>query len=260
TRGSLTTKIIKELDINLPNLQTQNKIAEFIKMFDRKIELCKLQNKNLTRLSSIIFNNLIEKNNEFLELEECCKFIKGKKPKEISDYPQSNYLDYLTIDVLSNQSQMYAYDEKGILVNEYDILMVMDGASSGKLFYGKSGLVGSTLAKLDVEEKYLEIVYQFLKQSEKFISDNTTGSAIPHTDKGLVLNLKCPISEELLNYSNTFKSMRSSIIRNNKEILKLQKLRDALLPKLMSGEIDVSKINCDFIYFKSLIINYFTNI
>ena len=51
TRGSLTTKIIKELDINLPNLQTQNKIAEFIKMFDRKIELCKLQNKNLLQLS-----------------------------------------------------------------------------------------------------------------------------------------------------------------------------------------------------------------
>ena len=29
------------------------------------------------------------------------------------------------------------------------------------------------------------------------------------------------------------------------EINKLQKLRDTLLPKLMSGEIDVSKINCD---------------
>ena len=187
----------------------------------------------------------MEKSNEFLKLNKCCKFIKGKKHKETSDYPQPNFLDYLTIDVLSNQSQMYAHDEKGILANEYDILMVMDGASSGKLFYGKSGLVGSTLAKLNVEEKYLEIVYQFLKQSEKFISDNTTGSAIPHTDKGLVLNLKCPISEELLNYSDTFKSIRSSIITNNNEILKLQKLRDTLLPKLMSGEIDVSKINYD---------------
>ena len=260
TRPNINAKMYGNMELILPPREQQDFLVNILDKIDKKVEINKRINKNLTRLSSIIFNNLIEKNNEFLELEECCKFIKGKKPKEISDYPQSNYLDYLTIDVLSNQSQMYAYDEKGILVNEYDILMVMDGASSGKLFYGKSGLVGSTLAKLDVEEKYLEIVYQFLKQSEKFISDNTTGSAIPHTDKGLVLNLKCPISEELLNYSNTFKSMRSSIIRNNKEILKLQKLRDALLPKLMSGEIDVSKINCDFIYFKSLIINYFTNI
>lgn len=57
-------------------------------------------------------------------------------------------MNYLTIDVLLNQSQMYDYDKKEIKANEYDILMVMYGASSGKLFYGKYGLVGSTLAKL----------------------------------------------------------------------------------------------------------------
>ena len=244
---ALTIKALESFEIELPNIQNQYKIVRILGNIDDKIKTVNNININLTKLSSIIFINLMEKSNNFLELNRCCKFIKGKKPKETSDYPQSNFLDYLTIDVLSNQSQMYAYDEKGILANEYDILMVMDGASSGKLFYGKSGLVGSTLAKLNVEEKYLEIVYQFLKQSEKFISDNTTGSAIPHTDKGLVLSLKCPISEELLNYSDTFKSIRSSIITNNNEILKLQKLRDTLLPKLMSGEIDVSKINCDML-------------
>ena len=51
-----------------------------------------------------------------------------------------------------------------------DILMVMDGASSGKLFYGKKGLVGSTLAKIDVKEDYIELVYQFLKINEKYIT------------------------------------------------------------------------------------------
>ena len=242
---TITTNTFDNIIVNIPPLEYQEKISYLLSNIDNLIEVKIHENKNLTRLSSIIFINLMEKSNNFFELNECCKFIKGKKPKETSDYPQPNFLDYLTIDVLSNQSQMYAYDEKGILANEYDILMVMDGASSGKLFYGKTGLVGSTLAKLNVEEKYLEIVYQFLKQSEKFISDNTTGSAIPHTDKGLVLSLKCPISEELLNYSETFKSIRSSIITNNNEILKLQKLRDTLLPKLMSGEIDVTKINCD---------------
>ena len=37
----------------------------------------------------------------------------------------------------------------------------------------------------------------------------------------------------------------ADIKSNEKEIKKLTKLRDTLLPKLMSGEIDVSKINCD---------------
>ena len=46
TRGSLTTKIIKGLDINLPDLNTQNKIAIIIQYFDKKIETNKRINKN----------------------------------------------------------------------------------------------------------------------------------------------------------------------------------------------------------------------
>ena len=132
----------------------------------------------------------------------------------------------------------------------------MDGASSGKLFYGKHGLVGSTLAKLETNPEYREIVYQFLKINESFISENTTGTAIPHTDKGLILNLQCPMSSDILKFSETFKTIRSTIISNIKEINELQKLRDTLLPKLMSGEIDVSEVNCDLkIIIRKFILN-----
>ena len=237
----------KNLELSLPSLNEQKAISSVLWTIDEKISVLKRINKNLTSLSLNIFKEILfsDEEQEFIELKEVCKFIKGRKPTEISEKYHEGFENYLTIDVLSNQSQSYAYDEKGVGANEYDILMVMDGASSGKLFYGKQGLVGSTLAKLDVKKSYLELIYQFLKFNEKFISDNTTGSAIPHTDKGLVLNLKCPISDRLLKCSNTFKDIRSAIISNNNEILKLQKLRDTLLPKLMSGEIDVNKINCD---------------
>ena len=243
----LPIKNIRDLNIPFPNFDIQNKIVDLLSTIDKKIENCKSINKNLTRISSNIFRSLVNNENvdEYLELNEICKFIKGRKPKEISDNYQSNFSNYLTIEALTNQNQTYAYDEKGVEANEYDILMVMDGASSGKMFYGKKGLVGSTLAKIDVKEGYQEIIFQFLKFNEKYISDNTTGSAIPHTDKGLILNLKCPLSNKLLEYSNIFKDIRTSIISNNEEIITLQKLRDTLLPNLMSGEIDVSKINCD---------------
>lgn len=243
---NLSPEIILGTEIPMPNLTTQKKISSILDNINSKINLNKKINKNLTEISTRQFGHLMNNNiEEYLELKNICKFVKGRKPKEISEQYKSNFSNYLTIEVLSNQNHTYAYDEKGIIANEYDILMVMDGASSGKLFYGKQGLVGSTLAKIDVNNEYLEIIYQFLKFNEKYISDNTTGSAIPHTDKGLVLNLKCPISKKLLDYSEFFKSIRSSIILNNNEIIKLQKLRDTLLPKLMSGEIDVSKINCD---------------
>ncbi len=242
----LTKKILDNFEIQVPPIETQLKIVDVLDSITNKININQRINKNLTEISTRQFSHLMNNNiEEYLELKDICKFIKGRKPKEISEQYKSNFSNYLTIEVLSNQNHAYAYDEKGIIANEYDILMVMDGASSGKLFYGKQGLVGSTLAKIDVDKEYLEIIYQFLKFNEKYISDNTTGSAIPHTDKGLVLNLKCPISKKLLDYSEFFKTIRSSIILNNNEIIKLQKLRDTLLPKLMSGEIDVTKINCD---------------
>ena len=46
-------------------------------------------------------------------------------------------------------------------------------------------------------------------------------------------------------FHNDIKPLFDEIRSNQLEIIKLTKLRDALLPKLMSGEIDVSKINYD---------------
>ena len=235
------------MNLKLPPREQQDFLVDILEKLDKKISINKKINHNLEKISSRLYSNLIydEKDLEFIELKEICKFIKGRKPTEISEQYKSDFEDYLTIEVLSNQNQVYAFDDKGIKAKEKDILMVMDGASSGKLFYGKKGLVGSTLAKIDVKEDYIELVYQFLKINEKYITENTTGSAIPHTDKGIVLSLRLPISEKLTEYSDKFKNIRLAIISNNNEIMKLQHLRDILLPKLMSGEIDVSEVNCD---------------
>ena len=246
TFNEISGGTFKNLEISLPSLNEQKAISSVLWTIDEKISVLKKINNHLEELSSKLVIHIFNDNNgESVELKEICKFIKGRKPAKISEFKENNFLNYLTIDVLSNQNDSYAFDEKGIKVDEYDILMVMDGASSGKLFYGKKGLVGSTLAKLEVNNEYQEIVYQFLKINEQFICENTTGTAIPHTDKGLVLNLQCPISKEIFDYSKIFRTIRTTIIANNNEINKLKRLRDILLPKLMSGEIDVSKLNYD---------------
>ena len=152
-----------------------------------------------------------------------------------------SFSNYLTEDMIFKK---YTFPDEDINLQGKG-KMTLTGGDFIQLFYGKKGLVGSTLAKIDVKENYIELVYQFLKINEKYITENTTGSAIPHTDKGLVLSLRLPISEKLTEYSDKFKNIRLAIISNNNEIMKLQHLRDILLPKLMSGEIDVSKINCD---------------
>ena len=52
--------------------------------------------------------------------------------------------------------------------------MVMDGASSGDLFYGKNGILGSTLAKIEVKDEYLEIIYKYLDYYNEEIKRNNT--------------------------------------------------------------------------------------
>ena len=57
------------------------------------------------------------------------------------------------------------------------------------------------------------------------------------------MNLKIAVLSNLDSINMIFRNIRDKTIKNNQEIEKLTKLRDILLPKLMSGEIDVSDIN-----------------
>lgn len=114
------------------------------------------------------------------------KFIKGKQPKFVS---KEDGLPYLVIDDLA--SNIYTqFSSEGLACDENDVLMVMDGASSGKVFTGNKGYVGSTLAKLSSSQIKSSILYFGLSKFEEEIMKNTTGSAIPHTDKSFVSELR----------------------------------------------------------------------
>lgn len=114
------------------------------------------------------------------------KFIKGKQPKFAS---KEDGEPYLIIDDLASNIHTQ-FSSKGLVCDENDVLMVMDGASSGKVFTGNKGYVGSTLAKLSSPQLKPSILYFGLSKFEEEIMKNTTGSAIPHTDKSFVSELR----------------------------------------------------------------------
>ena len=114
------------------------------------------------------------------------KFIKGKQPKFAS---KEDGEPYLIIDDLASNIHTQ-FSSEGLVCDENDVLMVMDGASSGKVFMGNNGYVGSTLAKLSSPQIKPSILYFGLSKFEEEIMKNTTGSAIPHTDKSFVSELR----------------------------------------------------------------------
>lgn len=114
------------------------------------------------------------------------RFIKGKKPA--FDSNQKNTKPYFSIETLEN-GEINQELSDGLPCNEKDLLMVMDGASSGKIFISEEGLVGSTLAKIVSDTIPLSIIYFGLSKFEQSIMVNTKGSAIPHTDKSYISEL-----------------------------------------------------------------------
>lgn len=173
------------------------------------------------------------------ELRNIIKFIKGKKPINISEIKKDKYLSYLTIANLNNQENLYASTEN-VIIADNDLLMVMDGASSGDVYYSDYGIVGSTLAKIDIiDTSYNQAsIYFILKYFSEYIKSKNTGSAIPHTDKEIVYKLVIPDIDNQKKYENILKN----ILQLNKQNKILEQLRDTLLPKLMNGEIDLDKI------------------
>lgn len=177
--------VLLDYEINLPSIGDQQHIVDTIGSVDSLIEF------NQEKISKI--KSLATQKYEFLykaypksAIGKKLKFIKGKQPKFAS---KEDGLPYLVIDDLASNIYTH-FSSEGLACDENDVLMVMDGASSGKVFTGNKGYVGSTLAKLSSSQIKSSILYFGLSKFEEEIMKNTTGSAIPHTDKSFVCELQ----------------------------------------------------------------------
>ncbi|UTC67227.1 MULTISPECIES: restriction endonuclease subunit S [unclassified Treponema] len=233
------------MEVKIPDRITQKQIISILETIESLIQTNITINDNLEQQAQAIFKkNFIECiEKDIVTLSDYCSFVKGKNPKLVADYFKKDYELYLNIDTLTNNKISYTTPDCLIKAGEKDILMVMDGASSGTVYFGKNGVVGSTIAKIvTLDDNMREIIYQALKYYENDIKNHTTGSAIPHTDKQYVLQLKISLPKNYHMFSTYFEKIRELIISNRNKNNILKSLRDTLLPKLMSGEIDVSNI------------------
>lgn len=271
SQASITQEDIKNYLIKLPSLETQEKIASILSALDDKIEINNEMNKTLEEMAQTLFKRWfidfdfpnengepyrssggkmvdselgeIPEGWEVTILGDLFKFVKGKKPKIVSErFSEETPLKYLTIKGFNGDENLYASEDKIILIDKKDIVMVMDGASSGDVYIGKSGVLGSTFSKIEKTKKInWSYIYLILKYYENDIKSHTTGSAIPHTDKGYVEKIRVSLPNlELLNFlSKEISGIIKKKLINQEEIQSLTEIRDILLSKLMNGEIEV---------------------
>ena len=258
-QGKLPIYNVKNLELPIPKKEVQNYIANFLWNIDRKISLNYQMIFNLEQLAQTIFNRWFvdfefpnengepykSSGGEMVESElglipkvwsvgtfgEIASIASGKRPKIRNDVAS----DQTNIPLIG-ASKIIGYTNE-ILYNEAMVVIGRVGTHGViQRFNQPCWPSDNTLV---IISDYLEYVFQFLSTVDyKSLNRGSTQPLITQTDiKGLKLTLA---TKELFVLFDKEQSIYSNIISSKIiENEKLIELRDTLLPKLLSGEIEI---------------------
>ncbi len=126
-----------------------------------------------------------------------------------------------------------------------DVIAGMDAEFKPTLWLGDTAVLNQRVCEF-LPPKNSAVTKSYLLCAMRpllaYIQNYATGTTVAHLGKGDLEALDVPIPQEkdLLRFGEICEPMRYAIVSNAQEVKRLSGLRDALLPKLMSGEIDVS--------------------
>ena len=214
----------------------QKNIGSFLANIDQKIKTNKKINKNLADQSQAIYQQyfVAEANPDWPlgHLSDLIDIKYGKDHKKLADgtypvYGSGGIMRYVERPLYEKESVLIP--RKGTLNNV--IYVNQPFWSVDTMFY--------TEMKQDNVAKF---VYHYVKSKD--LASMNAGSAVPSMTTAILnaLELPLPSIEALKHFEISVAPMYEMMQKNEEESHKLAKLRDALLPKLMSGELDVSKI------------------
>lgn len=251
--------------VRFPDLRSQKRIAEVLASLDDKIETNTAINKNLEeQIKELLSKLLLETKSSIGKLGEYL-YIKGRigwkglKKSEYLSHSQYRIIngESLTKEGIDWEKAGYISEERymespEIMLEIGDILMSKDG-TIGKIGYIHSLEMPTSVASgifviRNQQPQIISTVFiYFLFQSSlfnKFIAARTEGSVIPHLYQKDFMEFEFPMPSpyEMKHFDEITQPMFTKIVENLEINKRLSELRDTLLPRLMSGEIDVSDI------------------
>lgn len=227
----------KELLVPVPPLDIQEKIAEYLCDIDKKIEVNKKINENLAYQAQAIYQQLFvtEANPDWPlgHLSDLIDIKYGKDHKKLADGTYPVY----------GSGGIMRYVERPLYEKE-SVLIPRKGTLNNVMYVNQPFWSVDTMFYTEMKQANIaKFVYHYVK-SKDLVSMNA-GSAVPSMTTAILnaMELKIPSEEVLLQFENSIAPMYEMIKKNEEQSRKLAALRDTLLPKLMSGEIDVSNLD-----------------
>lgn len=263
TMPSINTKFMGEIPIRVPSLETQNKIASILWMIDDKIELNEKINKNLLQQAQALYREMFvnTQNNKrrICRAEEYFDIAIGKTPprKEHQWFTTDpSDITWVSISDMGNCGTYISRSSEQITqeaVDKFNIKVIPSNTVllSFKLTVGRIAIThgkmttNEAIAHFKTDKPFInEYLYCYLRDFNYQTMGSTSSIATAVNSKIIkAMPFVIPADDEISRFHSIAGPMFEQVLNKQLENDSLAEMRDALLPRLMSGELDVSNID-----------------
>lgn len=236
TMASLNQKILEMIEVPLPDRSVQDGIVALLESLDEKIKLNQRINDNLQQQAQAIYTSIFIENADPQWKRGCLSdlvIVKyGKDHKKLANG---------TYPVFGSGGIMRYVDRS--LYDRESILIPRKGTLNNVMYINQPFWSVDTMFYTEMRlPNVAKFVYHFVKAQD--LASMNAGSAVPSmtTDILNAMEVDIPSALVLEEFERMVTPMYNAMQENNNQSSKLAEIRDTLLPKLMSGEIDVSII------------------
>ena len=243
-RQRVQKDVVANLKINLPSYDEQSKIAAILKSLDDKIELNNQINKNLEQQAQAIFKSWFIDFEPFggvmpddwntVFLSDIVEITSGKRPIKNQKIFSSDFqIPIVGATSITGYTNSILYNEK---------ILVIGRVGTNGIVQRFSSPCWTSDNTLVIKTQYYEYIYQILHLIDyKNLNRGSTQPLITQSDLNKI-KVIYPSKNFILDFENLIGSLMTLYENNINENKKLVYIRDTLLPKLMSDEIDVSAV------------------
>lgn len=261
-RQRVQQSVLDELELFVPDINEQRKIANILNKIDEKIRINNRINDNLENQVMVLFHHMFgkkNKNRKNIRADEYFDISIGKTPprKEPQWFSKNPY-DYAWVSIsdmgncglyIGNSSEHLTTDA----VKMFNVKIVPDNTVilSFKLTVGRVAITDGSMATNEAiahfktdNPKITEYLYCYLKNFNFQTMGSTSSIATAINSKIIKkMSFVVPTDEELEKFHNITAPMFMLIKLTQRENKYMDELRDRFLPKLMSGEVDTSNLD-----------------
>ena len=243
----------QQIEVMLPELSIQKRVVEIITTIQRKIENNQELNDNLEQQAAALFSSLYNRSNTEVRYTDLIQILGGGTPKTgETAYWNGNIAFFTPKDVGTPYTFITekTITEEGLSHCNSRLYPVNTVFVTARGTVGKVGLSGVPMAMnqscyaLVGKETHQLLVYFYTLKAVDRLKHKASGAVFD------AITTRDFDSEQIMKLSDddakaflcVAEPMFQEILNNSIENLRLSTLRDFLLPKLMSGEIDVSSV------------------